>query len=74
VRVEPASASGHAAIEGAGEESWSLGPGGIGLIEQEPIPSPSGDSFLLGVICLRDTTTRTMAARRQRMVGVFARL
>ena len=50
VRFEPTSATGGKAIEGAGEESWSLGPGGINLIEQEHIPSPGGESFVMGVV------------------------
>jgi hypothetical protein len=50
VRFEPVSATGNKAIEGSGEESWSLGPGGIDLIEQEHIPSPDGETFLMGVI------------------------
>jgi hypothetical protein len=44
------SASGTPATTGAGEESWSAGPGGITLIEQEVIPSPQGEIFLMGVI------------------------
>jgi hypothetical protein len=50
VRFEASPVTGNKAIEGAGEESWSAGPGGIDLIEQEHIPSPSGDTFLMGVI------------------------
>jgi hypothetical protein len=50
VHFEPARATGNKAIEGSGEESWSLGPGGIDLIEQEHIPSPYGETFLTGVI------------------------
>jgi hypothetical protein len=50
VRFEASPLTGNKVIEGAGEESWSSGPGGINLIEQEHIPSPSGDSFLMGVL------------------------
>jgi hypothetical protein len=50
VRFEADSASGTKAMEGTGEESWSAGPGGITLIEQEHIPSPQGDVFLMGLI------------------------
>jgi hypothetical protein len=50
VRFEPAGGAGNKTIEGSGEESWSLGPGGIDLIEQEHIPSPYGEIFLMGVI------------------------
>jgi hypothetical protein len=59
VRFEPSSATARA-IEGSGAESWSPGPGGIGLIEQEHIPSPEGDAFLLGVIWW-DGTTKQLA-------------
>ena len=50
VRFESAGVTGNKAIEGSGEESWSLGAGGIDLIEQEHIPSPYGETFLTGVI------------------------
>ncbi len=50
VRFEAGPSTGNKVIEGPGEESWSAGPGGITLIEQEHIPSPSGDTFLMGVI------------------------
>jgi hypothetical protein len=38
------------AIDGAGEESWTSGPGNITLIEQEHVPMPDGYSYLMGVI------------------------
>jgi hypothetical protein len=60
VRFEPASATGNKAIEGSGEESWSLGPGGIDIIEQEHIPSPYGETFLMGVIWW-DSTKQQLA-------------
>jgi hypothetical protein len=60
VRFEPASVTGNKAIEGSGEESWSLGPGGIDLIEQEHIPSPYGDTFLMGLIWW-DSTKKQLA-------------
>ena len=50
VRFEPVAMMGNKAIHGSGEESWTPGPGGINLIEQEHIPSPYGDAFLMGVI------------------------
>ncbi len=50
VRFEAAPSTGNKVITGPGEESWSAGPGGITLVEQEHIPSPSGDAFLMGVI------------------------
>jgi hypothetical protein len=50
VRFEADASAGNKVIEGPGEESWSAGPGGITLIEQEHIPSPQGDTFLMGVI------------------------
>jgi hypothetical protein len=58
VRFEPGSSTGDKAVEGAGEESWSAGPGGITLIEQEHIPSPFGDTFLLGLIWWDGTQKR----------------
>ncbi len=50
VRFEADPSAGKQAIEGPGEESWSAGPGGVTLIEQEHAPSPHGDTFLMGVI------------------------
>jgi hypothetical protein len=50
VRFEAVPATGNKVISGAGEESWSAGPGDITLLEQEHIPSPFGETFLLGVI------------------------
>jgi hypothetical protein len=50
VRFEAVPSTGNKVVAGAGEESWSAGPGGITLVEQEHIPSPFGDSFLMGVI------------------------
>ena len=51
VRFEAAPSTGNKVIAGPGEESWSAGPGGITVIEQEHLlASPSGDTFLMGVI------------------------
>jgi hypothetical protein len=50
VRFEATPSTGNKVVAGPGEESWSAGPGGITLIEQEHIPSPFGDTFLMGVI------------------------
>ena len=50
VRFDAAPSTGNKVIEGPGEESWSAGPGGITLIEQEHFPSPQGNTFLMGVI------------------------
>lgn len=50
VRFEAAPSTGNKVVEGPGEESWSAGPGGITLVEQEHMPSPYGDTFLMGVI------------------------
>ena len=33
-----------------GEENWQPGPGGYELLEEEHVPTPSGDVFLLGII------------------------
>lgn len=58
VRFESVGATGNKAVSGSGEESWSSGPGGINLIEQEHIPSPYGDTFLMGVIWWDGTRKR----------------
>ena len=50
VHFDPIPAAGNKLVEGAGEESWSAGAGGITLVEQEHIPTPFGESFLTGVI------------------------
>lgn len=50
VRFEADPSAGNTIIEGPGEESWSTGPGGITLIEQEHMPSPQGNTFLMGII------------------------
>ena len=50
VHFEAVPAAGNKVVTGAGEESWSAGPGGVTLVEQEHIPSPFGDSFLMGLI------------------------
>jgi hypothetical protein len=50
VRFEAVPSTGNKVVAGAGEESWSAGPGGITLVEQENIPTPFGDSLLMGVI------------------------
>jgi hypothetical protein len=58
VRYEAAPSTGNKVIEGPGEEAWSAGPGGITLVEQEHIPSSSGDTFLMGVIWWDNTGKR----------------
>jgi len=37
-------------LSGAGEESWHGGPGGFTFIEEEQIPTPAGQGYLLGII------------------------
>ena len=49
VHFEPVGQGGKV-VDGPGEEMWSDGPGGINLIEQEHIPAPWGDSYLMGLI------------------------
>jgi hypothetical protein len=39
-----------AGFAGIGEETWSAGPGGYTLLEDEHIPTPAGDVYLLGLI------------------------
>jgi hypothetical protein len=50
VRYEAVPFTGNKVVTGAGEESWTAGPGGITLIEQEHIPSANGNTFLMGLI------------------------
>jgi ketosteroid isomerase-like protein len=33
-----------------GEETWRAGPGGFTVLEEERLPTPAGDAFLLGII------------------------
>ena len=42
-----------------GEETWRSGPGGFTLIEEERLPTPAGDVFLLGIIW-RDNRTKRL--------------
>jgi hypothetical protein len=42
-----------------GEETWRSGPGGYTLLQEERLPTPSGDVFLLGVIWW-DTKTKSL--------------
>ena len=35
---------------GTGDETWRPGPGDFTLLEEEHVPTPSGDVFLLGII------------------------
>ncbi len=37
-------------VTGTGEESWREGPGGFTILEEEHIPTPFGQTYLLGVI------------------------
>jgi hypothetical protein len=37
-------------LSGTGEETWHAGPGGYTLIEEERIPMPGGEGYLLGII------------------------
>ncbi len=34
----------------SGEETWRSGPGGFTLLEEERLPTPAGDVFLMGII------------------------
>lgn len=49
VRFEPTAGMPNG-VTGTGEESWHAGPGGFTIIEEERIPTPSGQAYLLGVI------------------------
>lgn len=60
VRFEAGPSTGSKVVQGPGEESWGPGPGGINLIEKEHIPTPWGDSFLMGLIWF-DGTKKQLA-------------
>ena len=49
VTFEP-STSAPNALTKTGEETWRPGPGGFTLLEEEHMPTPEGDLFLLGII------------------------
>jgi hypothetical protein len=44
VKFEPNS------VDGTGEETWRAGPGGFTFLEEEHLPTPKGEVFLLGII------------------------
>jgi hypothetical protein len=37
-------------FEGQGDETWRTGPGGFTFLDEERLPTPAGDVFLLGII------------------------
>jgi hypothetical protein len=37
-------------VDGTGEETWRAGPGGFTFLEEEHVPTPEGEVFLLGII------------------------
>jgi hypothetical protein len=49
VKFEP-TAEMPSGLTGTGEETWHRGPGGYTLIEEEQIPMPGGEGYLLGII------------------------
>ena len=49
VKFEPTSGMPNG-VTGTGEESWQQGPGGFTIIEEEHIPTPFGQTYLLAVI------------------------
>lgn len=49
VKFEPNSAM-PGGSEGNGEETWRAGPGGFTFLDEERLPTPAGDVFLLGII------------------------
>jgi hypothetical protein len=55
VKFEP-SASAPKGSTNAGEETWRPGPGGFTLLEEEHLPMPEADAFLLGIIWWNTTT------------------
>jgi hypothetical protein len=48
VRFEPTSEMPNP-FNGSGEQSWRQGPGGFTLIEEERLPTPGGQGYLLGI-------------------------
>lgn len=49
VKFEPSSAMPNGA-DGTGEEMWHAGPGGFTFVDEEHLPTPEGEVFLLGII------------------------
>jgi len=49
VKFEPNSAMPNGA-DGTGEEIWRAGPGGFTFLDEEHLPTPEGEVFLLGII------------------------
>ena len=49
VKFEPDGRMPNAVVK-TGEETWRPGPGGFTLLEEEHLPAPDGDVFLLGII------------------------
>jgi len=49
VRFEP-TAELPSGLTGTGEETWHRGPGGYTFIEEEQIPMPGGEGYLLGIV------------------------
>jgi hypothetical protein len=49
VKFEPDSAAPNGLVN-TGEETWRPGPGGFTLLEEEHLPMPEGDLFLLGIL------------------------
>jgi hypothetical protein len=49
VRFEPTGEM-PSGVTGSGEEAWHEGPGGFTFIEEEQIPTPAGQGYLLGII------------------------
>jgi len=49
VKFEPNAAMPGGA-DGTGEETWRAGPGGFTFLDEERLPTPAGDVFLLGIL------------------------
>ncbi len=49
VKFEPNAAMPNG-VDGTGEEMWRAGPGGFTFLEEEHLPTPEGEVFLLGII------------------------
>src|SRR5664279_4564847 len=49
VKFEPNTAMPNG-VKGTGEETWRAGPGGFTFLDEEHLPTPEGEVFLLGII------------------------
>lgn len=55
-------------LTNTGEETWRPGPGGFTLLEEEHLPTPQGDLFLLGIIWWNSATKNFQGMECQNML------